>query len=58
LVNIATKITPLDHESLAINVHKINLRYYVDVAIHFTTINYGTPIDTSNLDGNINETTI
>jgi len=35
LINIATKIIPLNHEYLATSVHKINLRYYVDVAIHF-----------------------
>jgi hypothetical protein len=39
LINITTKITPLDHEYLAITIRKTNLKYYVDVAINFTTIN-------------------
>jgi len=58
LINITTKIIPLDHESLATSVHKINFGYYVDVIINSTTINQGIPIDTSNLDGNIDETTM
>jgi hypothetical protein len=58
LINITTKIIHLDHKSLPTSVHKINLKYYVDVAKNSTTINQGTPIDTSNLDANIDKATI
>jgi hypothetical protein len=38
-IYVATKIKPLNHESLAITVCKINCKYYLDVATNFTTIN-------------------
>jgi hypothetical protein len=58
LINITTKITLLDHESLVTTIHKINLKYYVNVVTNSTMINKGIPMDTSNLDVNIDEATI
>jgi hypothetical protein len=58
LINIATKITPLNHESLTTIFHKINHKFCLDVTTNSTTINQGTPINTSNLDVKIDETTI